>query len=548
MRITIKTGNRKKLNSGSIKLTLASCHKQILNQPQNQYSPSPVDPDPEPQVPNGIFGVIGDSNADGRSNTIPSIPSGRLYNFVSGSFTAVTTQSVANGGSSWGSIWQNFAVEYFNSTGRPVYLCNGASGGSNFYPDGDTNNWYSTGGTLRAAFISKMSAALAARGEDAPQGIFVNLGINDARSIHSASESYANFQTGVTSLFTWLTTDYPGVPIYVIIPGRAETPTYSYNDSNFYAVRQTIRNAAQSFTDVIVMANALTWVDGTTIGGSGNAYMADGLHYDQGMNDQLGVIANRIVQSTITNKWARGVVCARFSDYSGAFADALATRITNLVTSGDYFKMETTVLTVSPSQDERDCLIDITFLSNCVLFGAPTVNSDHCLSFNGSSQYMSAIYIPQWFNQSGAGQDNYIIGARLVSRTTASGVSASLVGRAVGTTQTRVIQTIVPSVAWYPSRNAAETWSGGDTSLQNAFYAVARNSGTGYLYKGSTQVDSAVSASAGVLNATLVTMAHEPGTGITQYLGGTLGYHLNAAFNLDLAYTLTQLEAIIAAR
>lgn len=497
---------------------------------------------------NGIFGVVGDSNADGRSTTVPSISAGRLFNWNGSSYDSITTQTVANGaGGPYGSIWQNFAVEYFNSTGRPVYLCNGASGGSNFYPDGDTNNWYSSGGTLRSAFITKLAGALAARGAAKPEGIFVNLGINDARSITSASESYANFQTGVTSLFTWLTTDYPGVPIYVIIPGRAETPTYSYNDQNFYGVRQTIRNAAQSFTDVIIMAGALTWVDETTVG-TGNAYMADGLHYGQPMNDQLGVIANRIVQSSIANKWARGVVCSRFSDYSGSFADVLATRVTNLVTSGDYFKLEPTVLTVSPSQDERDCLIDITFLSNCVLFGSPTVNSDHCLEFNGSSQYFSAIYIAQWFNQSGAGQDNYIVGARLVSRTTASGVSGSLVGRAVGTVQTRVIQTIVPSVAWYPSRNAAETWSGGDTSLQNNFYAVARNSGTGYLYKDATQVDSAVSASAGVLNATILTMAFDNGGGVTQYLGGSTGYHLNAAFNLDLSYTLTQLEAIIAAR
>lgn len=496
---------------------------------------------------NGIFGVVGDSNADGRSTTVTTITTGRLYNWVSGSFSAITTQSTANDVSTpWGSIWRNFGVEYYNQTGRPVYLINGASGGSNFYPDGDTNNWY-TSGTLYGAFTSKMTAALANRGQSRPQGIFVNLGINDARSITSATESYANFQTGVTSLFTRLTTDYPGVPIYVIVPGRAETPTYSYNDSNFYGVRQTVRAAAVTFADVIVVCNALTWVSATTMG-AGNTYMADGLHYDQGMNDQIGAICARHVNSSIANKWARGVVNARFSDYSGSFATTLATRITNLVTSGDYFKMEPTVLTVSPSQDERDCLIDITFLSNNVLFGAPTVNSDHCLEFNGSSQYMSAIYIVQWFNQSGAGQDNYIAGARLVSRTTSSGVSASLLGRAVGTIQTRVIQTIVPSVAWYPSRNTAETWSGGDTSLQNAFYAVARNSGTGYLYKDSTQVDSAVSASAGALNATIVTMAHEPGTGVIQFLGGSLGFHMNAAFNLDLSYTLTQLEAIIAAR
>lgn len=497
---------------------------------------------------NGIFGVVGDSNADGRSTTVPTVGAGILYNFVSGSFSAITTQSVANDTSTpWGSIWQQFAIDYNAATGLPVYLVNGASGGSNFYPDGDTNNWYSSGGTLYAAFTSKMSSALTARGAVKPEGIFVNLGINDARSISSAAEGYGNFQTGVTSLFTRLTTDYPGVPIYVIIPGRAETPTYSYNDSNFYGVRATIRATGQTFTDVNIVAGALTWVDETTVG-TGNAYMADGLHYGQPMNNQLGTICARFVNSTISNKWARAVVCSRWSDYTGSFATTLATRITNLVTSGDYFKMEPTVLTVSPSQDERDCLIDITFLSNCVLFGAPTVNADHCLAFNGTSQYMSAIYIVSWFNQSGAGQDNYIVGARLVSRTTASGTAASLVGRAVGTIQTRVIQTIVPSVAWYPSRNTAETWSGGDTSLQNAFYGVARNSGTGYLYKDSTQVDSAVSASAGALNATMITMAHEPGTGITQYLGGTLGYHLNAAFNIDLSYTLTQLEAIIAAR
>lgn len=547
MRTRLNSGRSVPLNRGRIKGALEACHKVELNRSQSVPAPDPPDPPDPPVTGNGIFGVIGDSNADGRSTTIPSIASGRLYNFVSGSFVAITTQGVANGGAIYGSMWQQFGVDYFTATGNPVYLVNGASGGSNFYPDGDTNNWYSVNGTLYAAFTAKMASALSVRGETLPQGIFVNLGINDARSITSAAESYLNFQTGVTSLFTRLTTDYPGVPIYVIIPGRAETPTYSYNDANFYGVRQTIRNAAQSFTDVIIMASALKWVDETTMG-TGNSYMADGLHYDQPMNNQLGSICSRIVNSTITNKWARGVVCSRFSDYSGTFADVLATRITNLVTSGDYFKMEPTVLTVSPSQDARDCLQDITFLSNAVLFGGPTVNSDHCLSFNGTSQYMSVIYIPQWFNQSGAGQDNYVIGARLISRTTASGVSASLLGRAVGTTQTRVIQTIVPSVAWYPSRNTAETWSGGDTSLQNVFYAVARNSGTGYLYKSSTQVDSAVSASAGVLSSTMITMAFDNGGGTTQYLGGSLGYHMNSAFNIDLAYTLTQLEAIIAAR
>lgn len=520
-------------------VTIAACESQTYYKPGLLIRGSS----------SGVFGFVGDSNMDGRSTAgLPTIPSGRLKFWNSGTsvYDDITNQSVSNGGA-FGSMAYNFAVEHFNSTGQPVYLVNGASGGSNFYPDGDTNCWYSSGCTLYGAFTTKMTNALLARGALKPDGIFVNLGINDFRSIEGAAETYANYQLGVTSLFNRLTTDYPGVPIYVIIPGRAETPTYSYNNATGYAVRQYQRNAAVTYPDVHIIANALTWVDDTTVG-AGNGYMADGLHYTQPMLDQLGTIANRYIQSTISNKWARAVVCSRFSDYSGAFATALATAITNLVTSGDYFKLEPTTLTVSPSQDERDCLLDITFLSNTVLFNGPTVNSDHCLEFNGSSQYMSTIYIPQWFNQSGAGQDNYIIGARLMSRTTASGVSANLIGKTVGTVQVRVTQTIVPSLIWYPSRNASETWSGGDTSLQNAFYAVARDGGTGYLYKGTTQVDNAVSASAGVLGETIVTMALYNGSP-SQYLGGSISYHTNMAFTgVNLSTVLTNFDNVVSAR
>lgn len=469
--------------------------------------------------PSGIF-VVGpsDSNGDGRGTTTTTVPSGQLYywNAAGSSWDMVTTGSVANDtGSVWGSIWQQFAIDFFAATGRPVYLINCASGGSNFSPDGDTNNWSPTG-TRRAAMTTKVDTAITALNSllgtnysrSSIEGGFSILGVNDCRSIQGGGETLSNLQADVPLLYSWLATEFPAVQWMCGMPGTAETPTYDHNNAAFYGVRAAILANIRTTSNVRLAVNAMQFIDATTLGS--DSYGADHLHYSQGMNNILGSMFARNHFSTITNKNARFAYSALFSDYNSAWASEIMASIVSLETAGQLNHIiGGWFLYQSASGDERNCLVDLMGITGNTLFNGPTIGASKKLSMNGTSHFAQVNYVNAGYNAFGAGQNNFraIVGVGSVS--TASGVSGSLLGAGdVGGDLIRFGQGIAPSFLYSANRTTNVTYSGGATVVTpNMEHAVGRDGTTQTYYRNGVSAQSAVLASTGTCDRMPITAA-----------------------------------------
>lgn len=482
-----------------------------------------------------VFGVIGDSNADGRGATIPVVAADTLYNWNGSSYSAITTQSVANDDNTKGSIWQNFATTYKSNTGRPVYLCNSAVGGSEFYPNGDNTNWY-TSGTLYAAFQSKIAAALGARGATRPNAIFINLGINDYRS----ANSIADIQTGVESLFDRLAADFPNTPIVVIQMGRSEASGFG-GDARAYDIRSYLVAEIES------RSNFYMCCSGAFVIGVSGGYIADNLHFSQTSNDIFGLqLATWVANESITNKWARAVVSSCFRTVlSSGRTSLLAGCITDLYNAGCYMRCEYLIGMVVP--ELNDILADWTFLGYGVGGAALGFSPNAYMTTSGTiTSYLVFNTTPSFYD-SRMGVSNFLMGVKLRTRVTASGTAAVLMGRSDGTNIVRLAQN-ASNVNCYANNTAANVMTTTDVALEaGKLLTVGRNGGTEEMYKDSTLFFSQSIAVESACTQALVIGAYNSNNTISFPIQGTYQYAFVAGRSgFDLSVFFSEMEALIA--
>lgn len=226
-----------------------------------------------------VWLVIGDSKARGGSPTVNDIgPSpyyqNTVYQYVSPSVTAINSGDVS--GAASGSPWMKFAIDYYKFTGYKCVLVPRGVGGSNFYPDGDNNNWY-TSGTLYSPAVTAANGGCTAISTTEPRGILMMLGANDERAVTSGAETSANAEIGINSLFSRLRTSFPNTPIYVWLLGRTENGT----GGNVTVIRNYILAAVAATTNSFVVADEADFLDG---------YEEDGLHFSGFGNKYFGAL------------------------------------------------------------------------------------------------------------------------------------------------------------------------------------------------------------------------------------------------------------------
>lgn len=162
-----------------------------------------------------VIGCFGDSWEKGTAHQFsstspdkgpePSYASSAYY-YSSSTITEFANSDLPN--ATYGSWWPTWADLYYKVTSRKAVITNMGAGGSEFYPNGDNNNWY-TSGTLYAAAVAEINAAMAAVGVSQPRMLHISCGINDARG----AQSLANIESAIYSLVTRLQADFPGAPI-----------------------------------------------------------------------------------------------------------------------------------------------------------------------------------------------------------------------------------------------------------------------------------------------------------------------------------------------
>jgi len=472
-----------------------------------------------------LFVVIGDSNADGWSDSIPTVASDTLYRWNGTSMDEITTQSISNGNgtasATQGSIWQQFATDYKANTGRPVYLITEGRGGSEFYPNGDTNNWY-TSGTLYAAMQSAVTAAESATGKTL-SGILLVLGVNDQRS----ANTIANIKTGIDSLFSRLTTDYPGVPILVTIPGGDEGTTWY--EQRGYDIRTYIKKQAIDYDDVYIVTSAAFYWPIT------NAYKADQIHYSQTMNNNLGSQYARWFTNSSYTKWGRSVITAHYDDLSSGRKTLVDNFISAQITSGNYFILNS--LHLFKTSNENNLYIDFSFNGyGTKAASGTTFTVNDNIETNGSSGYLTLNYKPSIYTFYGSTSADVIAGLKIKTNVSGSGANRVIFGAASGTLLFRMGQSSATGFTNYPVNRTTASNGTEATPADDSLYSIGRNGTNEYLIKNKTQQATNANAATGDMDARFVIGRSTAGT---LYFAGKYEYFYSSqysAFDLDSFY------------
>lgn len=419
----------------------------------------------------GVFGVVGDSNADGRGvaglrlNTGPAT----LYKWESGSFVDKNTVTVANGGD-YASAWQQFAISWKARTNKPVYLVNGASGGAEFYPNGDDNNWY-TSGDLYSAFVTDMNAALVARGAANPTAIFINLGINDLRG----GTTQTNIMLGVNSLVSRLHSDYPGVPLLLVQIGRSESVA---NNAAFFALRAALRSLEDSDPLVNIVCSAATWISW------GTGYNGDNLHYDDGHLNYIGKCMDNWFkyESLAVRRPIRNYVSSLYDAPSSGQIAALETAFDALGSA--YYTLNSCFLLKNVSANGFNQLIDLCRLGYVATMGTVTWTANTSMATPGANNNGLVVsWNPSINAFAGLTDSNVCFGFYLLSNVSGGGTARSAFGRSSGGTM--AIRQTTTNVEFFV--NDGTSTIGTESALTGGqVYVGARNGGTKELYRNGT--------------------------------------------------------------
>lgn len=482
-----------------------------------------------------VFAIIGDSNADGRGETIPTVDAGILYKWNGATFDEITNQTVANTGSN-GSSWQQFSTDYNSDTDKKILLVNSAKGGSTFYPEGALEeHWMGsgapTGVDLYEPFKTSLNAALAAKGLLKPKAIIIGgLGINDI----TAGTSAANIESGIDALITNLTTDYPEVPILYCITGRNNSASHN---AALYHIRRYMVGKAESNENLYIVGTAASLIDT-------GMYNADNLHFTQAGYNALGsMYARWFKNSAYTNKWARSIISSHFDELSTARKGLINTFISNQYSNGNYLKLE--YLSLFKTSTQNNIFFDWTFFGFNLIDGAGTTfTANQHVATAGSANYITYSFIPT-VNNSRASQTDFIEGVKLKTNTTGAGVLAILFGASDGSDLHYVRQST--TVTGFTANDATAT-TGSEASLASGnLYCTARTGTTKRLIKNKTVDAQATVTSTGATAGFPRIGAFNSNGTIQNYIAGEYEYAFAAKysdFNLDSFFD--DIETLIA--
>jgi hypothetical protein len=475
-----------------------------------------------------LFFGLGDSNMDGRGVSVPTISSGMLYHWNGSSFDEITNQAITNDGTT-GSVYQYFAEDYFATTGYKVLVVNSGKGGSTYYADGG-DHWDGTpgAGDLWTPALAECRAALAAKGLTQPKAIFLNCGIND---YNNGATTEANITTAMNALLDNITAEFPTVPILMLIPGRTNTVAI---DQKLYNLRKLSLARAEIYPNLYPVGSAAAFIDAGYLNTGG-----DDIHYANAGLDAWGGMLNRWFINSAYSKWSRYVISGHFDELSSLRKGLIDTVVSGLYNRGDWFELEhlsnfrTTVI--------QNIGFDWTGLGYGFRTGA-TFGANSAITTNGTNQLFSITFFSNWNNRA-ASQNDFLVGVKIKTRTTAAGVTAIAFGGTNGTSAINFGQTTT-NTTWRANDNT--TTNGGEASVTaDNLYTIGRNGTTKQLYKGTTLQASATQASTGTQDVFFRIGCNNNSGSNATFFGGTFTYAFAARnTTFDLASFFTDMEAL----
>jgi hypothetical protein len=215
-------------------------------------------------VPDKTFVIIGDSIAKGTSNGVGNANDNVLYEFVSGELVNIPNDVQAAATGSW---MPSFANKLNQELGRKINVSTHGSGGSEFSPYLDNNNW-STSGTLYSPMKSEVNALALLKNINA---FIIILGINDARG----TSNLGDIESNAFSLIDRLNSDFNTPKIYMVQIGRTESGV----TTKVLNVRSIIEDLVSTYSNVKLAASLASF---------DNSFFYDNLHLIQSGNNTLG--------------------------------------------------------------------------------------------------------------------------------------------------------------------------------------------------------------------------------------------------------------------
>jgi hypothetical protein len=383
-----------------------------------------------------LIWVIGDSHATKRNPTGsaygPTPTAGTVYQWdTSGSvlYEIGATDILQSGApADAGSFYPQYGISRYTDTGVPVVFVTSGIGGSNYSPrTGDTGDWTDADTLWSTAKTNydNCKAYLLARGYKINYKVKVVLGVNDGRG----ATPLATVESDITDFYDRFESDYPGIEIGIVLPGRDEN---SVNTTRGGYIRTFLINEAKARSNVYVACSEVPyWANGY--------YDSDNLHLIQTGNNVLGEMMARWDRNTgVSNKWARAIVSCHFDDLSISRKNLIQNFITNV--GSDFWDLE--YLYVFKTTIDDNIVFSWRFITSGVNNGSAVFSANDNLATNGSSTYYLTGHIASDNNLVATSTD-YFDGIKIKVNNSAAGGSTRValgVNNAASTSQSLIGQ------------------------------------------------------------------------------------------------------------
>lgn len=428
--------------------------------------------------------IIGDSNAgDTTAATTlgPTTPAGTCYRWLSNALVELTTQDLSNSGSIYGTAYKQFALNRYTNSGLKSVFVNRASGGSEFIVNGDTNNW-STSGALYAPAVADGNACLSNLGLARFKGIFLVLGTNDVRE---GTLTLPDIYTGMQSLLTRLTTDFPSTPIYMVTTGMYNGAVVTM-DARKWGMIKNFFDIAASYPNAEIVGslyNMYQWGYG----------FGDSLHLTTAGYNKIGEQLERAVASTETVKEVRRMQ----SMLHNAPTTTQKAAIKSFYNAGWFTYLDGLQTYVGGVRNQL--LYDWTGYTCPVDTGPVDIPNNNFIRTDTTPKYLTTNFVPSVMVRNTT-VSNFIEG----TRTGVNNVPVATAGIPMGNNSgslIRIFQTTASNTFWAANDTTNTTYATWTKIPDNTNIAVGRNGTSKYLFGEGVQLQTATVAAGAITNS-----------------------------------------------
>ena len=455
-----------------------------------------------------VWLVLGESVAGDTSSSItvgPTTLPDTAFLWNGSGLTELTTQDINNNGPGFGTPWKQFALNRNAATGKKCVFVQRAKSSSEVFPDGDNNNW-STTGNLYYPAVAAANAALKYLRLSRLKGILMMVGTNDALG----AQSLVSIRAAFFDLIARLNTEFRNIPIYMTSIGRTGG---SFLPDRVYSVKTIIDDISASVPNVHIVGNLLNWTSWSMID-------ADNVHLTQPGYNKVGEVFDRYIRNPEPNKMVREVQNIFFNDQSANYA-AIKEFVEGCIIDGNWKRTSLDTFMFFHPTDINDKIVGWTNLDYARYQGGITGGGTNYLKSDGiAGTKVSTNVSPSYFRY--ATQNDFIKFIRTGAVVTAAGTAMNLY-TAGGNMILRSSASNV--LSYFSNSTTGDSWTGGDTQFQNnTDYAHDRTTSTAFhLWKNGSIVDTGSAASSAPDTTTLCIFASAadslPGAAEASYCG-----------------------------